>query len=446
MDSAAVLIFGAFLGLLAGGLWIPFAIGIAGLLYILIEQGPFGLRALGLISWGGMNSFTLTAVPMFLLMAELLLQSGVTNRVYRGLSRLVMPLPGGLLQTNIVGCAVFSAISGSSVATAAAIGRVAIPQLLDRHYDRRLSAGSLAAGGTLGILIPPSIAMIIYGTFTETSISQLFMAGLVPGLLCALVFMVYIAVRALADRTVAPVAADGDPASIPGSAGRGVSRLVLVTLQVVSDLVPFAVLIGLTLGSLYLGVTTPTEAAALGCLLALAIAFIWGDMTVARLRHVVRRAMKISASLLFIVFAAYIFSYAVGIAGLGRDLTAWIVALDLGRVELLLAIFLVFTILGCLIDSIGMMVITVPLLYPILLANGIDLVWFGVVLVLFIELGQLTPPLGVNLFVIQSVWSGRIGDVVLGCVPFYFLILSMVAVLMVLPDLALWLPAQMAAG
>lgn len=429
MIGDLILVAGVFLALLLSGLWIPFAVAVTAILYLYVYGGYESFRALGLVSWGSMDSFTLTAIPLFIFMAELMLQSGLSHRVYRGLSHLVRRLPGGLLQTNIAGCAVFAAISGSSVATAAAIGTVALPQLEERRYDRRMSAGTLAAGGTLGILIPPSIAMIIYGTFTETSIAKLFMAGLVPGLVLTGLFMLYVGARAAIQGWLAPREAQ--------DLNQG------NWLQTSSDLLPFTVLIVLVMGSLYLGFVTPTEAAAVGCCLSLLVCLIWGDMNIQLFRKALQNTVRVSGAILFIVYSAYLFSYAVGIAGLGDRLTNALVGLELEKLSFLLAVFVLYTILGCLVDSIGMMVITVPLLYPVLVGYGIDPLWFGVALVLLIELGQITPPLGLNLFVIQSISSGKLADVVLGTIPFYMLIFVMLGLLVAIPDLALWLPSHM---
>ena len=425
------LVFGAFAVLMLGGLWVPFAIGVTGLAYLYLVAGWGGLRGLGLAAWGSTNSFTLTAIPLFILMAEILQQSGLSARVYRGLSVLVRRLPGGLLQTNIAGCAVFAAISGSSVATAASIGTAALPQLAQRGYDYRLSAGSLAAGGTLGILIPPSIAMIIYGSFTESSVAKLFMAGVVPGLLLTLLFMLYVGIHALLR---------------PEHAPRDTTPLTpAILFGALVDLVPFAVLIGLVLGSLYFGIATPTEVAAVGCVVAAAISWIWGRLPVAALRRALRNTVRITGALMCIVLAAYIFSYAIGFGGLANAFADWLVGLGLSKGAFLVAVFVLYTILGCLMDSIGMMVVTIPLLYPVLLQYGIDPIWFGVVLVVLIELGQITPPLGINLFVIQGISAkGRIEDVILGTIPFYFVMFLLIALLVAWPGLALWLPGQIA--
>ena len=257
--------FGVFLALLAAGMAVPFAIAVPGVVYLLLQHGLVSLKGIGLVTWGSMNSFTLTAIPLFVLMAELMQRSGLSFRIYRGLAKLVSGLPGGLLQTNIVGCALFAAICGSSVATAASIGGVALPQLIQRNYDRRLSAGSLAAGGTLGILFPPSIAMIIYGSFTETSVAKLFMAGVIPGFMLTGMFMAYIGVRSkLGGRGLHAAGEHGTAGTVLGA---------------IADIVPFAFLIGGIMGSIYAGVATPTEAASGGCLFALLLCLVWGDLT-----------------------------------------------------------------------------------------------------------------------------------------------------------------------
>jgi C4-dicarboxylate transporter, DctM subunit len=387
------------------------------------------LKGLGLVSWGSTNSFTLTSIPLFILMAEIMQRSGLSLRVYNGLSKLVSALPGGLLQTNIAGCALFSAISGSSVATAAAIGTAALPQLTQRRYDARLAAGSLAAGGTLGILIPPSIAMIVYGTFTETSIAKLFMAGVVPGILLTLMFMTYIGVKAWTN-----------PAVAPRESGPRNAAELRAALQ---DVTPFVLLIGGTMGSIYYGLVTPTEAAAVGCVMAALIALAWGGLTRAAMNEAVRSTILISGNILFIVYAAFVFSYAISLGGVGEAFTAYLISLDLSRLEFFLALFVLYTVLGCLVESLGMIVITVPLLYPVLLQYGIDPVWFGIVLVVFIELGQISPPLGINLFVIQSIWTGKLADVVMGTIPFHLIMFVLLAMLVFWPEIALWLPHHM---
>jgi tripartite ATP-independent transporter DctM subunit len=430
LEVAVVLV--VFLGLLAAGMTIPFAIGVPAIVYLLLHGGIASLKGIGLMSWGSMNNFALTAVPLFILMAEIMQHSGLSSRIYRGLSKLVCVIPGGLLQTNIAGCALFAAISGSSVATAAAIGTVALPQLIQRGYHRPLAAGSLAAGGTLGILIPPSIAMIVYGTFTETSVSKLFIAGIVPGLLLTGLFMAYVFVHALMKPEIAPREKG------PQNAAEFVAA--------VADLVPFVLVIGGTMGSLYAGLVTPTEAAAAGCAVALVVSAIWGKLGWAELKTAMVSSVLISGNILLIVYTAFVFSYAISVAGVGEQLTSWLVGLNLSRLEFFFALFVLYTVLGCLVESLGMIVITVPLLYPVLLQYHIDPVWFGIILVLFIELGQISPPIGINLFVIQSIWDGRLQDIVFGTIPFHLLMFVLLVMLVMWPDIALWLPNHMGKG
>jgi tripartite ATP-independent transporter DctM subunit len=340
---------------------------------------------------------------------------------------MVSRLPGGLLQTNIVGCALFASISGSSVATAASIGGVALPQLVQRQYDRRLSAGSLAAGGTLGILLPPSIAMIIYGSFTETSVAKLFMAGVVPGIMLTLMFMAYIGVRSYWGGVVPRQhTVDAEP-----------------WLNALADVVPFALLIGAIMGSIYAGWATPTEAASGGCLFAFLLCLVWGDLTWTHFTDAMHRTVQICGNLLFIIYAAYVYAYAIGVAGVGESVTGWLVGLHLSHFQFFAALFVLYTVLGCLVESIGMIVITVPLLYPVLASYGIDPIWFGVILVMYVELGQISPPIGINLFVIQSIWDGELSDVVMGTIPFHIIMFVLLFLLTIFPQLALWLPSQM---
>src|SRR6476620_9875814 len=418
-----------FLGLLTAGMAVPFAIAVPAVIYLLMQGGFAALSGLGLMSWGSMNTFALTAVPLFMFMADILSVSGLSNRIYNGLAKLVAPLPGGLLQTNIAGCAIFASVSGSSIATAASIGGVALPQLTSRNYNRALASGSLAAGGTLGILIPPSFPMIIYGTFTETSVPKLFMAGVMPGLIMTACFMLYIGVHAKLDPTVAPREAG------PASAGE--------LLRALAEVVPFVLLILGTLGGLYFGVVTTTEAAVVGCVLSIGLGATMGKLTLQGLVQAICNTIIFSGNILFLILAAYIFSTALSFAGLGEQVTKFIVGLNLSKFEFYLALFVLFTILGCLIESLGMIVITVPLLYPVLASYGIDPILFGVILVIYVELGQISPPIGINLFVIQSIWDGKLSEVVLGTIPFHLVMFAVLALVILWPDLALWLPHHM---
>ena len=418
-----------FLALLTAGMAVPFAIAVPAIIYLLMLGGLPALSGLGLMSWGSMNSFVLTCVPLFMFMAEILRISGLSSRIYGGLSKLVAPLPGGLLQTNIAGCAIFASVSGSSIATAASIGGVALPQLVSRNYDRRMSAGSLAAGGTLGILLPPSFGMIVYGSFTETSVPKLFMAGVIPGLIMTVFFMLYIGTHALLRPGVAP-------------RERGPQSLAEL-LRALADVLPFALLITGTLGGIYAGLVTTTEGATIGCLLAILLGAVFGKLTLRVFVEAMHNTVKFSGNILLIILTAYIFSYAISFAGVGEKVTAFVVGLSLNRLEFFFALFILYTVLGCLIESLGMIVITVPLIFPVLHSYGIDPIMFGVVLVLFVELGQISPPIGINLFVIQSIWDGKLNEVVLGTVPFHLIMFVVLALVIFWPDLALWLPQHM---
>jgi C4-dicarboxylate transporter DctM subunit len=425
-----IVTFAVFLVLLTAGMAVPFAIAVPAMFYLLLQGGLPALNSLGLVSWGSMNSFVLTCVPLFMLMAEILRVSGLSTRIYNGLAKLVAVLPGGLLQTNIAGCAIFASVSGSSIATAASIGSVALPQLMQRKYDPAMAAGSLAAGGTLGILLPPSFGMIVYGTFTETSVPKLFMAGVVPGLVMTLLFMTYIGVHAKIW-----------PDAVPKETGpRSFSELV----RALVDVLPFAMLITGTLGGIYLGLVTTTEGATIGCSLAIILGATFGDLTVARVFEAMNNTVKFSGNILFIIFTAYVFSYAISFAGIGEQVTQFIVGLHLSRLEFFFALFLLYTVLGCLIESLGMIVITVPLIFPVLPSYGIDPILFGVVLVLFVELGQISPPIGINLFVIQSIWNGKLSQVVIGTIPFHLIIFFVLGLVIFWPSLALWLPMHAA--
>jgi tripartite ATP-independent transporter DctM subunit len=428
-EVTALIVTVIFLGLLTAGMAVPFAIAVPAVIYLLMQGGFPALNGLGLMSWGSMNTFALTAVPLFMFMADILSISGLSNRIYNGLAKLVAPLPGGLLQTNIAGCAIFASVSGSSIATAASIGGVALPQLTSRNYHRALAAGSLAAGGTLGILIPPSFPMIIYGTFTETSVPKLFMAGVIPGLIMTFLFMLYIGVHTKLVPSVAPKEQG--------------ARNIHEVLRAIGDVAPFFALIAGTLGGLYFGVVTTTEAAVIGCFLSILLGFVFGDLTLKKLAEAMHSTVRFSGNILFLIFAAYVFSYAISFAGIGEKLTEFIVGMQLTKLQFYLVLFCLFTVLGCLIESLGMIVITVPLLYPILHRYGIDPILFGVILVIYIELGQISPPIGINLFVIQSIWDGKLSEVVYGTIPFHLIMFVVLAMVIYWPDLALWLPQHM---
>lgn len=430
--STFALLLGATLGigLLLCGLEIAIALGIGSLAMLVALEGTGSLRALSFVVWGSMNSATLSALPLFILMAEILLVSGISNRFYDGMSRLLVWLPGRLLQTNIAGSALFSAISGSSIATAAALGGVAIPRQMEEGYDASMSCGAIAAGGTLGILIPPSIIMIIYASFTEVPVIQLFTAGIVPGLMLTAIFMVYIAIRTILNPSLVPAR----------PAGEGLNwHSILTGLR---EIAPVVALMLFVLGSIYAGFATPTEAAALGALAAAVVGLVVGQAPLRRLGEALMSAVVTSTSILLIVMSAFIFSYAVEITGVARNLADYVQALDLNIYVFFAVIILVYLVLGCLIDSISMVVLTVPLLVPMLIAFQIDFIWFGILLVLVMEIGLITPPVGMNLFVVDSISRAGFGTVIRGAMPYVLIMIVFLLLLIVFPGIATWLPSH----
>ena len=425
------IIMGLLIAFIFSGLWIQMAVGVSAVVYIYLIQGFGGFKALGIVSWGSAESYTLSAIPLFVFMAEILLGSGLSTRLYNGISPLIRKLPGGLLHTNVIGCGLFAAVSGGSAPTAAAMGTVALPELGKKGYNRKLAAGSLAAGGTLGILIPPSITFIVYSMFTDTSIAQLFMAGVVPGVVLMLMYMVYIAIRAMLNPELAPahIAAEDQKVNYK---------------QCLFDILPLLILIVIVLGSIYGGIATPTEAGAIGTFGAIIIACMYKSFTFDIMRTALRRTLVLSGNVLFIVFVSMIFAYVTARSGVGEDLVDWFQALGLSQYQFLFGALVFYGVLGCFMEGLGMIAITVPILYPTLVAYGIDPIWFGVYIVILVELGQLTPPLGVILFVVASTWEEiSIEEVVLGVLPFYLLIVAFVFLLIFFPDLALWFPRLM---
>lgn len=418
------------LTLLLLGQWIAFALGSVGLIGLFLLGNQQLLSSIGSVAWNSINSFELTAVPLFLFMGEIILQSGVSNRFYRGASCWMGRLPGGLLQSNIFACSVFAAISGSSVATAAAIGSVATPELIKRGYDRPMVFGSLAAGGTLGILIPPSIPMIVYGAMVEESVSKLFMAGLIPGLITALMYMSYIAIRCIINPGLTPSSVEKYTWTQRGRA--------------LVDMSFFFVLIVVILGGIYFGIMTPTEAAAIGTALALIISKINRGLSKSSLVNAMLKAIKTTCMVLFIVIGTQMLSYMLVRTGINRSLTEWVAGMDLQPAVFLVVVVIIYMVLGCLMEGLSMIFLTLPVLWPIVQAMGFDPIAFGVILVILIELGQITPPVGMNLFVIKGVSEGHpLSEVIAGAWPYFFILLATVVILAMFPGLALWLPSKM---
>lgn len=426
-----LMVYVALLGLLiAIGCPIAIALGITAIAGVVLRHGWDLLPTIGDIVWNTSNSFTLVAIPMFILMGEIIMHTGVARRFYRGLASLLIRVPGGLAHANIVGSGMFSAICGSSVATALTMSQVAMPELKRRRYDSGLIAGSLAAGGTLGILIPPSIPMIIYAVTVQASIVDLFMAGILPGLLLSAMFMAWIAIAIkLKPSLVPPVNVEADPAS------------VRTTGQALLDCLPLVALIGAAIGSLYLGLVTPTEAGAFGALTALFIGAGFRELTFARMRDAFNATVGTTAIIFYIIVAGSLLSFGIVDSGIARGVSEAVIAADLTALQFFLIITVVYIVLGMLIEGVSMMLLTVPVLYPSMIALGFDPIWFGVVLVVFIELGALTPPMGLNLFAIHSVAKDiPLQTIIKGSFPFVLVLVVFLALIYVFPEIVLWLP------
>ncbi len=423
--------FGVMLALMLIGLPIAAVMAATGVVGGVLAFGWPLVDSMGPVMWGVMNENLLTAIPLFILLGEIMLRSGMADRMYGALSLWLERLPGGLLHTNIGCSALFAATSGSSVATAATIGTVATPALEARGYDRARSLGSIAAGGTLGILIPPSVNLLIYGSLSETSIGRLFVAGIVPGVLLTLCFMAWIA---FASR-------DEAPRELP-RATRAQKLTALVAL------LPPTLVFLVVMGSIYLGIATPTESAALGVVAALLLAAMNGSLSVAFFERCFVQTARTTGMVLLIVLCAFLLNLTLSLTGAAQAVTAWVTSLGIGPTALLLLLIVFYVLLGMVMDVLSMMVLTIPIAVPVVVAAGIDPVWFGVFVILMCELGMVTPPVGMNLYVVQGVRTdgGPFGDVVRGAFPFVLIMVAFVLLLMAVPELVTWLPATMFDG
>jgi C4-dicarboxylate transporter, DctM subunit len=415
------------LGLLALSFPVAAALGILGL--VLDELYAFlPLRyGLGELTWGVTSDVLLVAIPMFVLLGEILLRAGIAERMYGAMAQWLSWLPGGLMHSNIGACTLFAAVCGSSVATAATIGTVAVGQIERHGYNAPFFLGTIAAGGTLGILIPPSINMIIYGVLTDTSIPQLYLAGFVPGLVLAALFMLTVLIGC----AIRPAWGGRAPAADWASRWRSLP-----------DLVPPLLIFLLVIGSIYAGLATPTEAAGLGVLAALALAGWQRRLTLTMLRHAIEGTMRTSAMIMAILMAAHFLNFVLTAIGLTGQVGGLIAELGLTPNQTLVAVVVFYVILGMFMESLTMMVATVPIITPVIVALGFDPVWFGVLIMLLVETAMITPPVGINLFVVQGIREhGQLHDVMLGSAPFVVTLLVMTVLLILIPDIALWLPA-----
>lgn len=410
------------------GISIPVAAGL-GVLGLILEPLFSSLplkRAMGEMAWSSSNEFLLVAIPLFILLGEILLRAGFAQRMYDAMAKWLSWLPGGLMHANIGASTIFAATSGSSVATAATVGTVALPQIKRFGYNEPLFLGSIAAGGTLGILIPPSINLIIYGVLTNTSVPKLYLAGIIPGIVAALLFMAVIVLACLAK---------------PGWGGEPVRATWGERLRGLVHLVPPAFIFLLVVGSIYAGLATPTEAAALGVVGALVLAAIHGRLNLQMLRESVENTGRATAMIMLIVVAAAFLNFIMSAIGLTDAITQTVSGLGLSQAWMLVAIVIFYVILGCFMETLSMMITTIPIIAPIMIGIGFDPVWLGIVIIVLVETALITPPVGLNLFVVQSLRkAGSMQAVIIGSLPFVMALFAVIVLLALFPSLALWMP------
>lgn len=384
-------------------------------------------RALGDMVWQTGTDFLLVAIPMFVLLGEILLRAGITERMYEGIVKWLGWLPGGLMHSNIGSSALFAATSGSSVATAATIGTIAIPQIEKRGYNEQLFLGTIAAGGTLGILIPPSINLILYGLLTDTSVPELYLAGFIPGFLLALLFMVTVVILCKIKT---------------GWGGETVNADWATRFAALPALIPPIGIFLVVVGSIYAGIATPTEAASLGVVAAMVLAAFNGKLTIPMLRAAVEGTMRTTSMIMLIILAAVFLNFVLSVIGLTQALADFVTGLGLSPFHTLLLIVGLLIFLGCFMETLSMLLVTAPLITPIVVALGYDPVWFGVLLMVLLETALITPPIGINLYVVQAVrGKGEMLDVMKGALPFVGTMFAMIALLLAFPQIALWLPS-----
>ena len=419
----------ALFAILASGVWVGLTLsGVAWIAMELFSSRPAG-DAMAVTIWGSSSSWTLTALPLFVWMGEILFRTRLSEDMFRGLAPWMQSLPGRLLHVNVVGCGIFAAVSGSSAATCATIGKMSLPELKARGYPERMAIGSLAGAGTLGLLIPPSIIMIVYGVSADVSIAQLFIAGVVPGALLALLFSGYIALWAATHRSQVP----------PADARQSFAQ----RLSTSRHLLPVMLLVAAVLGSIYSGVATATEAAAVGVLGALVVSAAQGSLTWRTFVDSLLGGTRLYCMIALILAGAAFLTLAMGYIGLPRQLAEWIAALGLTPLQLLAVVALFYILLGCFLDGISMVVLTMGVILPTVQAAGIDLLWFGVFVVIVVEMAQITPPVGFNLFVLQGMTGRGIGWIARATAPFFLLLVGALVLITAFPAIVTWLPQQM---
>ena len=428
----SVLLIVLMLMFLALGVWVALTLMIVGYLGIALFSGAPPGAIMAMTIWGQSWSWALTALPLFIWMGEILYRSKLASEMFRGLAPWLAPLPGRLLHVNIASCGLFAAVSGSSAATTATIGRITIPELTKRNYDPVAVIGTLAGSATLGFLIPPSIILIVYGVAADVSISRLFIAGIVPGLMLVALFMGWVVVWSLLNKDRVPPA---EPTMPLGQ-----------RIRATAGLIPILGLIVCVIGSIYAGIATATEAAAVGVIGALVLSLLSGSLTWTSLKDSIAGATKTTCMVTLILAGAAFLSVSMGFTGIPRQLAAWVGSYDLSQTELLLALTLLFVVMGCFLDGISIVVLTASVIMPMVQAAGVDLIWFGIYLVIVIEMSQITPPVGINLFILQSMTGRDLLFVAKAAFPFFLLLILATALLIAVPGIATLLPSMMSAG
>ena len=414
---------------LGSGIWVALSmIGVSAIGMMLFTSRPVG-DAMATTIWGTSSSWTLTALPLFVWMGEILFRTKLSENLFKGLSPWMQKLPGGLIHVNIVGCALFAAISGSSAATVATVGKMSIPELRKRNYPEKILLGSLAGSGTLGLLIPPSIILIIYGVAVQESIAKLFIAGIIPGIMIALIFMSYVIIWSLINKKEMPKILE--------------EFSFLEKIKRSKQLLPVILLILAVIGSIYTGIATATEAASLGVVGALILSYFQKSLTLETFKSSLLGATKTSCMIAFILAGSTFLSLAMGFTGLPRNLAIWIQNMDLSPYVLIFVLMIFYIVLGMFLDGISAVVLTMAIIEPMIRQAGFDMIWFGIFLVIVVEMAQITPPVGFNLFVLQSMANKDMGYIAKSAFPLFLLMVLAVILVVIFPEIALWMPEQM---
>ena len=414
---------------LGSGIWVALSmIGVSAIGMMLFTSRPVG-DAMATTIWGTSSSWTLTALPLFVWMGEILFRTKLSENLFKGLSPWMQKLPGGLIHVNVVGCALFAAISGSSAATVATVGKMSIPELRKRNYPEKILLGSLAGSGTLGLLIPPSIILIIYGVAVQESIAKLFIAGIIPGIMIALIFMSYVIIWSLINKKIMPKIIE--------------EYSFLEKIKRSKQLLPVIILILAVIGSIYTGIATATEAASLGVVGALILSYFQKSLTLKTFKSSLLGATKTSCMIAFILAGSTFLSLAMGFTGLPRNLALWIQNMELSPYVLIFVLMIFYIILGMFLDGISAVVLTMAIIEPMIRQAGFDMIWFGIFLVIVVEMAQITPPVGFNLFVLQGMAKKDMGYIARSAFPLFLLMVLAVILVVIFPEIALWMPEQM---